>query len=114
LVEIPTTIYENAQWLIDHPGEDLPGMPPIQIFRKENRMNTWGPDTHPRHPEFGPSDPANLVDGGVYTLDHRRLAAYDIAGTDSIPVVWMNNIDSLETSRWQFTTKNWGMHIIIS
>jgi len=92
------TVEENAQWLREHPDQDFPWSGPIRVFRKEAFMVEWGPMSR-----FGyTGDPKNLINGEIYTLDHRRLIAYRRAGRKSIPVEW---------ERSKFTTTTGGFSI---
>lgn len=104
------SVDENAQWLIDHPGEDLPWGDPIKVFRKDASMDSWETALAPTG-EIG--DAKNLLDGEIYSLDHRRLAAYQLAGREDIPVQWLDlsdpdDYDTIFNQRYKFTTQNWG------
>jgi len=46
----------------------------------------------------------------IWTLDHRRLAAFRIAGTEKIPVQWATK-EMVESQMWKMTTKNGGASI---
>jgi hypothetical protein len=70
------TVEENIQWLKYHPGQELPWGGPIRVFRKQPFMDEWGPLTEGSFT----GDPKNLSNGEIYTLDHRRLVAYRMAG----------------------------------
>ncbi|MBW7476087.1 hypothetical protein K0T92_15180 [Paenibacillus oenotherae] len=48
--------------------------------------------------------------GKIWTLDHRRLAAFRIAGTEKIPVQWATK-EMIESQMWKMTTKNGGSSI---
>ena len=100
------TVEENIQWLRDHPGQDLPWGGPIRVFRKQAFMDEWGPLTRDRYA----GDPKNLELGEIYTLDHRRLVAYRLAGRKTIPVEWAN-LRLVRDQRWRFTTPNGGRSI---
>jgi hypothetical protein len=100
------TVEANIQWLKEHPDQDLPSLRPIRIFRKVASMDEWGPLTR-----FGfTGNPKNLVNGEIYTLDHRRLVAYRQAGRKSIPVQWVD-LNIARDERWKFDTKNGGLSI---
>lgn len=100
------TVEENAQWLREHPDQDFPWSGPIRVFRKESFMDEWGPMTR-----FGyTGDSKNLINGEIYTLDHRRLIAYRRAGRKSIPVEWAD-LNIVRDQRWKFTTTTGGFSI---
>ena len=48
--------------------------------------------------------------GKVWTLDHRRLAAYRIAGIDKIPFKWATE-EEVANQMWKMTTKTKGLSI---
>jgi hypothetical protein len=100
------TVQENIQWLLEHPTQDLPWGGPIRVFRKQAFMDEWGPLTRDRHT----GDPKNLEVGEIYTLNHRRLVAYKLAGRKTIPVEW-TNLRLVRDQRWRFTTANRGRSI---
>ncbi len=97
----------NAQWLREHPDQDLPWGGPIRVFRKEAFMDEWGPMTGLRYT----GDPRNLVNGQIYTLDHRSLVAYKRAGRKSIPVEWVD-LKAVRDERWEFSTPDGGISIV--
>lgn len=99
-------VEENIQWLKDHPDQELPWDGPIRVFRKQAFMDEWGPLS-----QIGfTGDPKNLVNGEIYTLDHRRLVAYRLAGRKTIPVQW-TSWSVVWENRWKFTTLNGGRSI---
>ena len=100
------TLEDNIQWLKDHPDQDLPWGGPIRVFRKQPFMDDWGPLSH----EGFTGDPKNLQNGKIYTLDHRRLVAYRLAGRKTIPVQWAS-LNVVRDNRWKFTTPNGGRSI---
>ena len=100
------SVQDNAQWLREHPGEDLPWGGPIRVFRKEAFMDEWGPLAR----DSNVGDPVKLENGGIYTLDHRRLVAYRAAGRSTIAVEWAN-VRLVRDQRWKFTTPNGGRSI---
>jgi|GEM_PF-5108735 len=100
------SVEENIQWLKDHPDEDLPWGGPIRVFRKQAFMDDWGPLSH----EGFTGDPKNLQNGKIYTLDHRRLVAYRLAGRKTIPAQWAS-LSVVRDNRWKFTTMNGGRSI---
>ena len=55
----PYSVQDNAKWLREHPGEDLPWGGPIRIFRKEAFMDNWGPLAR----DSNVGDPVNLENG---------------------------------------------------
>lgn len=99
-------VADNVQWLKDHPDQDLPWGGPIRVFRKQAFMDEWGPLSA----RGFTGDPKNLDNGEIYTLDHRRLAAYRLAGRKTIPVAWAT-LDVVRDNRWKFTTSNGGRTI---
>lgn len=100
------TVEENAQWLRQHPDQDFPWSGPIRVFQKAAFMDEWGPMTR-----FGyTGDPKNLINGEIYTLDHRRLIAYRRAARKSIPVEWAD-LNIVRDQRWKFTTTTGGFSI---
>ena len=100
------TVEEKIQWLREHPGQDLPWGGPIRVFRKQAFMDEWGPLERNRFM----GDPKNLQTGEIYTLDHRRLVAYRLAGRKTIPVELANSI-LVRDQRWKFTTLDRGRSI---
>jgi hypothetical protein len=102
-------VAENIQWLQDHPDQDLPWGGPIRVFRKQAFMDEWGPLSQGGF--IG--DPKNLPNGEIYTLDHRRLVAYQKAGRKTIPVEWASP-SVVRDNRWKFTTSNGGQSIAAS
>jgi len=100
------TVEANVQWLREHPDQDLPFGEPIRVFRKEPFMDEWGPATRSGYT----GDPKNLVNGEIYTLDHRRLVAYKQAGRKSVPFQWAD-LNTVRDQRWKFSTTNGGISI---
>jgi len=99
-------VEENVQWLKDHPDQELPWGGPIRVFRKQAFMDEWGPLS-----QIGfTGAPKNLDNGEIYTLDHRRLVAYRLAGRKTIPVQWVG-LSVVRDNRWKFTTSNGGRGI---
>ena len=99
-------VAENIQWLKDHPDQELPWGGTIRVFRKQAFMDEWGPLSQIGHT----GDPKNLDNGEIYTLDHRRLVAYRLAGRKTIPVQW-TSLSVVWDNRWKFTTSNGGRSI---
>jgi len=90
----------------DHPDQVLPWGGPIRVFRKQTFMDEWGPLS-----QIGfTGAPKNLDNGEIYTLDHRRLVAYRLAGRKTIPVQWVG-LSVVRDNRWKFTTLNGGRSI---
>ena len=50
------------------------------------------------------------VDGKLWTLDHRRLAAFRIAELDSVPFRWATD-EEIAGQMWKMTTKTNGTSI---
>ena len=50
--------------------------------------------------------------GVLWTLDHRRLAAFRLAGLEEVPFEWAN-IDDVLRQSWKMTTQNGGTSIIL-
>jgi hypothetical protein len=51
--------------------------------------------------------------GRIWTIDHRRLASFKLAGVDDIPVQWVTK-DVVENQMWKMTTKNGGESVIVT
>ena len=49
--------------------------------------------------------------GKTWTLDHRRLAAFKLAGLDSVPFKWASP-GEIANQMWKMTTKTDGKSII--
>lgn len=49
---------------------------------------------------------------GFWTLDHRRLAAYKLAGIEDVPIVWAGEYKIIDEA-WKMTTKNIGKEMDI-
>ena len=96
----------NTQWLKDHPDRELPWGGPIRVFRKQAFMDEWGPLSQGGYT----GEPKNLVNGEIYTLDHRRLVAYQLAGRITIPVQWAS-LSVVRDNRWKFSTSDGGCSI---
>ncbi|HLX40538.1 MAG TPA: RHS repeat-associated core domain-containing protein, partial [Ktedonobacteraceae bacterium] len=81
--------------------------PPAKIFQKTPEMN-WGSQT--KFGRTGSTD--NLVDGEWYTLDHRRIYAFQEAGITDAPIIDVSSeLDRLRDQTWKFTTENGGTSI---
>ena len=50
------------------------------------------------------------ADGKLWTLDHRRLAAFRIAELDSVPFRWATN-EEVANQMWKMTTETNGTSI---
>jgi len=50
--------------------------------------------------------------GKIWTLDHRRLAAFKIADLDSVPVQWATTKEVAD-QMWKMTTRTEGKSIIL-
>lgn len=50
------------------------------------------------------------VDGKLWTLDHRRLAAYRIAELDRVPFKWASD-EEIANQMWKMTTKTNGTSV---
>ena len=50
------------------------------------------------------------ADGKLWTLDHRRLAAFRIAGLDSVPFRWATD-EEIASQMWKMTTKTNGTSV---
>jgi len=50
------------------------------------------------------------ADGKIWTLDHRRLAAFELAGIEEIPVEWASK-EIVESQMWKMSTKTGGTSI---
>jgi hypothetical protein len=47
--------------------------------------------------------------GKIWTLDHRRLAAFELSGLKNVPVTWANPSGQM----WKMTTTTHGRSIIL-
>ena len=56
-------------------------------------------------------DPKNFTNGQIYTLDHGRLVAYQMAERDQIPIRWATGREIWQ-ERFKFSTPNGGSIII--
>lgn len=73
-------------------------------------MDAWGPMIKG---SFS-GDPANLTNGLWYTLDNRRLVAFQEAGITDIPVIDVSGFDDLiANERWKFDTTNGGIDVMV-
>ena len=52
------------------------------------------------------------ADGKIWTLDHRRLAAFRIAGLDEVPFQWATQ-EEIAGQMWKMTTKTNGKSMIV-
>lgn len=50
------------------------------------------------------------ADGKIWTLDHRRLAAFRMAGLDEVPFQWATQ-EEIAGQMWKMTTKTNGKSI---
>src|SRR5690606_7475766 len=48
--------------------------------------------------------------GKIWTLDHRRLAAFRLAGVDEVPVQWASDA-VVRSQMWKMTTRNGGTSV---
>ena len=58
-------------------------------------------------------DPMNVwrdTNGKIWTLDHRRLAAYKLSGLETVPVEWASP-SKVADNLWKMSTKNGGSSI---
>ena len=82
---------------------------PIRVFQKTPEMNSWGPKT-----KYGyTGDPENLIDGAWYSLDNRRLYAFQQAGVERIAVQVVDDLAIIKNQRWKFDTTSWGIDITL-
>lgn len=51
--------------------------------------------------------------GNIWTLDHRRLAAYRLADQRSVPVQWASH-ETVQREAWKFTTEVEGRSIFMT
>ena len=70
-------------------------------------MNSWGPLKNKKGHE---GDPINLMDGLIYTLNHRRMMAYIDAQRETIPIRWAE-LEEIYENRFEFDTPDWGTFI---
>ena len=52
----------------------------------------------------------SFLDNG-YSLDNRRLYAFQQAGIESVPVQIINNTDTILGEAWKFSTNTWGLYV---
>ena len=69
------TVQANIERLKSQPAWDIPGGA-IRVFQKTKAMNSWGDVDG----DYGRADARYLEDDQIYTLDNRRLVAYQRAG----------------------------------
>lgn len=104
------TVEGNIERLRDEPDWHVPGKNsatnPIRIFLKTPEMD-WGEVTHPRYGFTGNTN--NLENGQWYTLDNRRLYAYQQAGRDYISYEIVTDLRTIQREGWKFTTGNFGI-----
>ena len=77
---------------------------PIRVFLKTSEMDNWGSMTKNGHT----GDPQNLINEQWYTLDNRRLFAFQKANIESINVQVIDSPRYIRGQSWKFTTTNWG------
>jgi len=71
-------------------------------------MNSWGSKTRGKFS----GNPTNLTDGEWYSLDNRRLYAFQQAGMTDIPIEDVSNqVNLIRGQRWKFSTENGGSSI---
>ena len=97
------TVTGNIKGLQD--GTLKPGdLPKIQIFQATPEMEDWKM-TKNGYTGRG----SNLIPGEWYTLNNRRLYAYQQAGITNIPVEVITDPAIIKAQTWQFTTTTWGI-----
>ncbi len=82
-------------------------MPTIRVFTKTQEMEDWFFEEGAQI-ENGrwSGDPSNLENGKIYSLDNRRLYAFQKAGITGIPVRFATKEEIL-AEMWKFTTPAW-------
>ncbi|WP_126556624.1 RHS repeat-associated core domain-containing protein [Dictyobacter kobayashii] len=83
-------------------------LPAIRVFNVTNEIYNSGDITGGPGNKFT-GNGQNLLLGQWYTLDNRRLFAFQRAGITDIPVtIWKDTQDILNEG-WKFTTTKWGI-----
>jgi len=88
-----------------------PSVPPARVFVKKPAMDAWGPLSAQDFNAVG--DPKNLEDGQVYTLDNRRVYAYQQAGV-LMPKPQVVPDEVARRERWKFSTRSQGTSIMLN
>ena len=92
------TVQANIERLKSQPAWDIPGGA-IRVFQKTKAMNSWGAVDG----DYGRADARYLEDDQIYTLDNRRLVAYQRAGRQIPAPVFVPN-PTARAEMWKFTT----------
>jgi RHS repeat-associated protein len=100
------TVQGNIQGLQDGTISPEQMGDPIRVFQKQSEMN----GLEAKNSRFGPTSFKNLADGEWYTLDNRRLYAFQAAGITDIPVEDVSGeMKTIANESWKFTTTNYGV-----
>lgn len=104
------TVQGNINGLRNGTLNPFSDFPAIRVFVKTSAMDNepnvfriFRNASYLGHPSF-------LEDAQVYTLDNRRLYAFQQAGVPEIPVIWAD-YDTVLSQIWKFDTQNFGVSI---
>lgn len=109
---------------VDHTNDPGGTVDPNEVhFRQDNISNKTGNYTvlgnaeALRNGTLSVDDLQNIriwedKNGVLWTLDHRRLAAFRPAGLEEVPFEWAD-IDDVLRQSWKMTTNNGGTSIIL-
>jgi hypothetical protein len=97
------TVKGNIQKLKQDPNWNIPG--PVRLFIMTEEI---GRKARPNRSQFGVAHPANLHIGKVYTLDNRRLYAYQQAGREAMPGGQFVPLGTVLNEAYKFTTTSGG------
>ncbi len=100
------SVKDNIKRLRDEPTWMIPGGP-IRVFVKRRQHVA-----HAGQTPYGMSTSNNLIDGMTYTLDNRRLYAYQQAGRDNIPIAFVG-WDVAKREAFKFSTKDGGATAVL-
>jgi hypothetical protein len=102
------TVRDNIRQLTDQKDWDIPG--PVRLFKMTDDIARRAPRKESR---FGVSDPANLEVGQIYTLDNRRLYAYQQAGRSAMPGGQFVPANVAVQEAFKFTTRDRGASAVL-
>jgi hypothetical protein len=97
------TVRGNITKLKSEPGWDIPG--PVRLFKMTDEI---AQRARPQRGQFGEASPANLYKGEIYTLDNRRLYAYQQAGRSAMPGGTFVPVGTVLAEAYKFTTTDGG------
>jgi hypothetical protein len=102
------TVRDNIRQLTNEPEWDIPG--PVRLFEMTADIARRAVATSTR---FGDADPANLEIGRIYTLDNRRLYAYQQSGRSAMPGGQFVATSVVLREAYKFTTPNRGTAAVL-